>query len=42
MSRTDDPDPVTTLTSRDRFLVQSSWVPVKKDLTGNGVALLLL
>ncbi|KAJ3645412.1 hypothetical protein Zmor_023072 [Zophobas morio] len=42
MSRTDDPDPITTLTSRDKYVVQTSWAPVKKDLTGNGVALLLL
>ncbi|RZC38666.1 Globin domain containing protein, partial [Asbolus verrucosus] len=42
MARDDDPDPVTGLTSRDRYQIQSSWVTVKKDLTGNGVALLLL
>ncbi|XP_049819885.1 globin isoform X1 [Aethina tumida] len=40
--RTDDPDPVTGLTSRDRYLVTSSWAEVRKDPTGNGVALLML
>ncbi|RZC38668.1 Globin domain containing protein [Asbolus verrucosus] len=40
-TRTDDPDETTGLTSRQRYLVQSSWAPMKKDLTGNGVKLLL-
>ncbi|XP_015838448.2 globin [Tribolium castaneum] len=42
MTKTNDPDPITGLTSRDRYVIQTSWAPVKKDLTGNGVALLLL
>jgi hemoglobin-like flavoprotein len=41
MSRTDDPDPVTKLTSRDIYLVQSSWAPLKKDLTGWGVKIVI-
>lgn len=41
-TRTDDPDPTTKLTSRQKYLVQSSWAPVKKDLTGYGVKLLIL
>lgn len=38
--RTDDPDPVTGLTSRERYLVQSSWAKVMKDPTNMGVLLL--
>lgn len=38
--RTDDPDPVTGLTSRDKYYLRKSWVGVKADPTGNGVALL--
>jgi len=40
--RTDDPDSVTGLTSRDKYLLQSSWDPIRKDLTSNGVTLLVL
>lgn len=40
--RTDDPDPVTGLTSRDRYHVKTSWAGVMKNPTENGVALLIL
>lgn len=39
--RTDDPDPVTGLTSRDKHLLKSTWELVKKDLKGNGVKVLM-
>ncbi|CAG9767109.1 unnamed protein product [Ceutorhynchus assimilis] len=40
--RTDDPNPVTTLTSRDRYLVKTSWAKLMKNPTDSGVALLSL
>ncbi|XP_050514572.1 cytoglobin-1 [Diabrotica virgifera virgifera] len=40
--RTDDADSTTGLTSRDRYLLKSSWAGVMKNPTDNGVALLLL
>ncbi|XP_060521333.1 globin-like isoform X2 [Cylas formicarius] len=40
--RTDDPDAVTGLTSRDKYLVKTSWANVMKNPTANGCALLLL
>ncbi|XP_050299042.1 cytoglobin-1 isoform X4 [Anthonomus grandis grandis] len=40
--RTDDPDPVTGLTSRDRYYVTSSWARLMKNPTDSGVALLTL
>ncbi|CAH1183081.1 unnamed protein product [Phaedon cochleariae] len=40
--RTDDPDPVTELTSRDRYLIKSSYQAVRKTPTDSGVALLNL
>ncbi|KAG5863957.1 hypothetical protein JTB14_029453 [Gonioctena quinquepunctata] len=39
--RTDDLDPVTGLTSRDRYLLRNSWATVMKDATGNGVKLFM-
>ncbi|KAJ8963171.1 hypothetical protein NQ318_018636 [Aromia moschata] len=38
--RTDDPDPVTGLTSRDKYLIANSWAKVRKTPTESGVALL--
>ncbi|XP_076273075.1 globin 1 isoform X2 [Rhynchophorus ferrugineus] len=40
--RTDDPDPTTGLTSRDKYLVRTSWARIMKNATDSGVALLLL
>lgn len=40
--RTDDPDPVTGLTSRDKYLVKTSWAKIMKNPTDNGTALLCL
>nr|XP_023030515.1 extracellular globin-E1-like isoform X1 [Leptinotarsa decemlineata] len=40
--RTDDPDPVTGLTSRDRYLVKSSYEAVRKNPVESGVSLLNL
>ncbi|XP_060522783.1 globin-like isoform X2 [Cylas formicarius] len=40
--RTDDPDPVTGLTTRDKYLVKTSWAKLAKTPTDSGVALLLL
>ncbi|XP_018568473.1 globin isoform X1 [Anoplophora glabripennis] len=40
--RTDDPDPVTGLTSRDRYLIKSSWAGPRQKPTESGVALFLL
>ncbi|CAH0564398.1 unnamed protein product [Brassicogethes aeneus] len=40
--RTDDPDSTTGLTSRDKFLVTSSWAEVRKEPTENGVKLLMM
>ncbi|KAJ8936923.1 hypothetical protein NQ314_012128 [Rhamnusium bicolor] len=38
--RTDDPDPVTGLTSRDKYLIANSYLKVRKNPTESGVALL--
>ncbi|CAG9858122.1 unnamed protein product [Phyllotreta striolata] len=40
--RTDDPDPTTGLTSRDRYLIKSTWANIMESPTDNGVALLVL
>ncbi|CAH1285482.1 unnamed protein product [Diabrotica balteata] len=40
--RTDDADSTTGLTSRDKYLIKTSWAGVMKSPTDNGVALLLL
>ncbi|XP_030754339.1 globin isoform X2 [Sitophilus oryzae] len=40
--RTDDPDPATGLTSRDKYLVRTSWARIMKNSTDSGVALLTL
>ncbi|XP_066247826.1 globin isoform X1 [Euwallacea similis] len=40
--RTDDPDKLTGLTSRDKYLVKSSWAKIMKAPADNGVALLCL
>lgn len=39
--RTDDPDPETGLTSRDRYLIKCTWNLVMKDATGSGVKLFM-
>lgn len=39
--RTDDPDPDTGLTSRDRYLISSTWKTVMKDPLQSGMALFL-
>lgn len=40
--RTDDPDPVTGLTSRDKYLVKTTWAKLMKSPADSGVALLCL
>lgn len=40
--RTDDADPVTGLTSRDKYHLKKTWGVVKANPTDNGVALLNL
>lgn len=40
--RTDDPDSVTGLTSRDKYHLRKSWGIIKENPTENGVALLNL
>ncbi|CAH1108627.1 unnamed protein product [Psylliodes chrysocephalus] len=35
--RTDDPDPITGLTTRDKYLIDTTWNTVMEDATGNGV-----
>lgn len=39
--KTDDPDPSSGLTSRDKHLITKSWELVMKDATGNGIKLFL-
>lgn len=39
--KTDDPDPNTGLTSRERYQIQSTWRNVMADPTGNGMKLFL-
>lgn len=39
--KTNDPDPTTGLTSRDRYLIRSSWELVMADATGSGVKLFM-
>ncbi|CAH1183080.1 unnamed protein product [Phaedon cochleariae] len=39
--RTDDPDTHTGLTSRDKYLIRTSWEIVMKDPTGNGIKLFI-
>ena len=38
--KTDDADPVTGLTSRDKYLVKTSWARLMENPTDSGVALL--
>ncbi|CAH1974436.1 unnamed protein product [Acanthoscelides obtectus] len=40
--RDDDPDPVTTLTSKDKFIIRSSWARIMKNPIENGIAILTL
>ncbi|CAH1986188.1 unnamed protein product [Acanthoscelides obtectus] len=40
--RDDDPDPVTTLTSKDKFIIRSSWARIMKNPIENGTAILTL
>ncbi|KAJ8924507.1 hypothetical protein NQ315_007305 [Exocentrus adspersus] len=40
--RTDDPNPVTGLTSRDCYLIKTSWGKVRQKPTENGIALFQL
>ncbi|KAL1494036.1 hypothetical protein ABEB36_009703 [Hypothenemus hampei] len=40
--KTDDPDPVTKLTSRDKYLVRSTWSKAMKTPADNGVLLLTM
>lgn len=40
--RTDDPDPVTGLTSREKFLVKSTWAKVMKDPAESGTVVLTM
>lgn len=40
--RSDDPDPVTGLTSKDKYLVRTSWAKIMKNPADSGVALLCL
>lgn len=40
--KTDDPDPTTGLTSRDKYLIKSTWSLVMKDAKRHGVELLCL
>ncbi|CAG9858121.1 unnamed protein product [Phyllotreta striolata] len=39
--KTDDPDPVTGLTSRDKYLINTTWRIVMDDPTRNGVSFFL-
>lgn len=39
--RTDDPDPGTGLTSRERYLIKTTWDVVMKDGTKHGISLFL-
>ncbi|ENN77703.1 cytoglobin-1 [Dendroctonus ponderosae] len=40
--RSDDPDPVTGLTSKEKYLVRTSWAKIMKNPADSGVALLCL
>ncbi|XP_060521326.1 globin-2 A chain-like isoform X1 [Cylas formicarius] len=39
--RTDDPDPDTGLTSRDRYLLKSTWQKLSKDSAATGIQIFL-
>lgn len=40
-SRTDNPDPGTGLTSRDRYLIKTTWELVMKNGTKHGIDLFM-
>lgn len=42
LSQSNEPDPVTGLTPKEKQLVANSWNLVKKDLVNNGVKLFLM
>nr|CAH7724279.1 unnamed protein product [Callosobruchus chinensis] len=40
--RDDDPDPITTLTSKERYIIRTSWARVMKKPIDSGISLLTL